>query len=110
MSFKRFSWRARHNYHDAQIISIEISETDVTFVADLIPHRNRDAARGVLIFHNVKNLEEVRRSLPPTQIKGTAWRPEILDVSKVGKTRYVVDAYISGSYRIEIDCQGLTEI
>ena len=111
MSRKR-SKRAflRHNYHDARILSIEISATDVTFVAELYRAWNPHAIRGEFTFHNVKNLNEVRASLPPMKIDGGAWYPTILGVLKMDKTRYLVEAYMRETYPIEIDCRGLTEI
>lgn len=92
-------------------MSVEVSQEDVSFVAELNRACNPNGyVQGRLTFHGVKNMEEVRASLPPMEIEGTAWQPEIIGVAKLDKSRYVVDLFMRESYTIEIDCRSMIEL
>lgn len=71
---------------------------------------NPDGSRhGRLTFCGVKNMGEVETSLPPMQIQGTSWRPEIVGIGKCDKSHFVVEVFMRESYSIEIDCRSIIE-
>ena len=102
--------RLQHEYHDAALKSIRISGDDLTFVADLNGHWNKQCSeRAYLTFHNVKNVDALRTRLSiPSDESRIELADEIIGVMKLDKTKYRIDLHHAGA--IEIDCRGISEI
>jgi hypothetical protein len=102
--------KLQHNYHDASLAEVRFNDDELTVVADLDEHWNNQCAeRAYLIFHQVKNMDEVRTQLAEKPSGVYAGIPdEIIGIEKRDKTHYLIDFHRAGG--VTIECRGFSEI
>jgi hypothetical protein len=96
--------KLEHNYHDATVRSMELSEGRLTLAVDLVPSSNHGIAEHRhLIFEGIRNEEELRQQLS-TQPSNV--RVEVIGVARVGPGRILVDL---NTVSLELDCKLVVE-
>lgn len=102
--------KIQNNYHDAILSEIRICDNELMLVADLDGHwNNKCVQRACLIFHNVKNLPDVCRTLGLKHVEGKhSFLDEIIGVLKADRRTYLVD--LARTQSLKIECQGLSEV
>jgi hypothetical protein len=93
--------KLEHNYHDATVRSMELSEGRLTLA---VPSSNHGIAEHRhLIFEGIRNEEELRQQLS-TQPSNV--RVEVIGVARVGPGRILVDL---NTVSLELDCKLVVE-
>jgi hypothetical protein len=100
----------KHVYHDAVLRRVCFEGRRVVFEASLDGHWNHHCPQDAqLAFETVQNLDIITRQFnAPDGDSSVEVTDEIIAVTKLDKTRYLVD--LQGHGGIEIDCRGHSEI